>query len=202
MDILKNLELKIAEAIKHFKEQLAGIRGGRPSSKLVEDVPVEYFGQKLTIKQLGSISIIPPREIQISVWDRNAASAVLKAIESSGLNISANPEGNLIRINLPSLSGERRQELIKVAKKEAEEARIKIRGIRDEINKEINRQFSACARGASASAGKGGSASAGEEKKISEDDKFKFKEKVQESVDKTNEEIEKILENKIKEIEE
>ena len=181
-DFLRGLELKITEAIKHFKEQLAAIRGGRPSSKLVEDVPVEYFGQKLTIKQLGSISIIPPREIQISVWDKNAASAVLKAIESSGLNISANPEGNLIRINLPPLSGERRQELIKVAKKEAEEARIKIRGIRDEINKEINRQF--------------------EEKKIAEDDKFKIKEKVQESIDKTNEEIEKILENKTREIEE
>jgi len=182
MDILKNLELKIAEAIKHFKEQLAGIRGGRPNSKLVEDVPVEYFGQKLTIKQVGSISIVPPREIQISVWDKNAAAAVLKAIESSDLNISANLEGNLIRINLPSLSGERRQELIKVAKKEAEEARIKIRSIRDEINKEINRQF--------------------EDKKISEDDKFKFKEKIQESIDKANEEIEKILANKIKEIEE
>jgi ribosome recycling factor len=182
MDILKNLELKIAETIKHFKEQLAAIRGGRPNSKLVEDVPVEYFGQKLTIKQLGSISIVPPREIQISVWDKNAAPAILKAIESSNLNVSANLEGNLIRINLPSLSGERRQELIRVAKKEAEEARIKIRSIRDEINKEINRQF--------------------EEKKISEDDKFKFKEKIQESVDKTNEEVEKILANKIKEIEE
>jgi len=182
MDILKNLELKIAEAIKHFKEQLAAIRGGRPSSKLVEDIPVEYFGQKLPIKQLGSISIIPPREIQISVWDKNVAPVVLKAIESSDLNISANLESNLIRINLPPLSGERRQELIKVAKKEAEEARIEIRGVRDEINKEINRQF--------------------EEKKISEDDKFKFKEKVQESIDKANEEIEKILENKTKEIEE
>lgn len=182
MDLLKNLELKIAEAIKHFKEQLSTIRGGRPSSKLVEDILVEYFGQKLSIKQLGSISIVPPREIQISVWDKNAASAVLKAIEASNLNISANLEGNLIRINLPPLSGERRQELIKIAGKEAEEAKIKVRGIRDEINKEINHQF--------------------DDKKISEDDKFKFKEKVQESIDKTNEEIEKILENKIREIEE
>jgi len=182
MDILKNLELKVAEAIKRLKEQLAALRGGRPSSKLVEDVLVEYFGQKLPIKQLGSINITPPREIQISVWDKTAASAVLKAIESSNLNISANVEGNLIRINLPPLSGERRQELTKLAKKEAEEVRIEIRGIRDEIIKEINRQF--------------------EEKKITEDDKFKFKEKIQENIDKTNEEIEKILENKIKEIEE
>lgn len=182
MNILKDLELKTGEAIKYFKEQLSAIRGGRPNSKLVEDVSVEYFGQKLPIKQLGSISIVPPREIQISVWDKNAAAIILKAIEASNLNIGANLEGSLIRINLPALSGERRQELIKIAKKETEEAKIKIRGIRDEINKEINRQF--------------------EEKKIGEDEKFKLKEQVQENIDKVNEEIEKILEGKIREIEE
>jgi ribosome recycling factor len=182
MDILKDLETKTNEAIKFFKEQLAGIRGGRPNAKLVEDVSVDYFGQKLNVKQLGSINILPPREIQISVWDKNAAAAVLKAIEASNLNVSVNLEGNLIRINLPPLSGERRQELIKLAKKEAEAIRIEIRNLRDEINKEISRQF--------------------DEKKISEDEKFKLKEKIQTSIDKTNEEIEKILENKIKEIEE
>jgi len=182
MDILKIFENKINEAVENLKKQLAGIRGGRPTSKLVEDIPVEYFGQKLTIKQLGSINVIPPREIQISVWDKNAGASILKAIESSNLNVGAYLEGNLIKINLPPLSGERRQELIKLAKKETEEIRIKIRNIRDEINKEINRQF--------------------EEKKITEDDKFKFKEKVQEKINKANEEVEKILENKIREIEE
>jgi ribosome recycling factor len=181
-DLLRGLELKISEAVKHFKEQLAGIRGGRPSSKLVEDVLVDYFGQKLSVKQLGSIGIVPPREIQISVWDKNAASAVLKAVESSNLNVSVNLEGNLIRINLPPLSGERRQELIKIAKKETEEVKIEIRGIRDEIIKALNQRF--------------------DDKKISEDEKFKTKEKIQESIDKTNGELEKILENKIKEIEE
>ncbi|MDP3015132.1 MAG: ribosome recycling factor [bacterium] len=180
MNILKDLELKTGEAIKYFKEQLSAIRGGRPNSKLVEDISVEYFGQRLPLKQLGSISIAPPREIQISVWDKDAAAIVLKAIEASNLNISANLEGSLIRISLPALSGERRQELIKIAKKETEEARIKIRGIRDESNKEINRQF--------------------EEKKIGEDEKFKLKEQIQENINKVNGEIEKILEEKIREI--
>ncbi len=182
MNILNDLELKTGEAIKYFKEQLSAIRGGRPNPKLIEDVPVEYFGQRLPIKQLGSISIMPPREIQISVWDKNAAAIILKAIEASNLNISANLEGSLIRINLPALSGERRQELIKIAKRETEEARIKIRGIRDEVNKEINRQF--------------------EEKKIGEDEKFKLKERIQENINKVNEGVEKILEEKIREIEE
>lgn len=182
MEILKELELKTGEVIKYFKSQLAGIRGGRPNSKLVEDVPVEYYGQKLTIKQMGSISILPPREIQISVWDKNAANAVLKAIKASDLNISANFEGNLIRMNLPPLSGERRQELIKIAGKEAEQTKIKIRALRDEVNKKIQKEF--------------------EEKRITEDDKFKIKEQIQKQIDKTNKEIEGILENKINEINE
>jgi ribosome recycling factor len=182
MDILKDLEIKTEKAMKYFKDQLSAIRGGRPTSKLVEDILVDYFGQKLPVKQLGSLSIVPPREIQISVWDKNAAAIVLKAIEAANLNVGVNLEGSLIRINLPPLSGERRQELIKLAKKEAEKIKIEIRGARDEINKEINRQF--------------------EEKKISEDEKFKLKEKTQKKIDETNEEIEKILENKIKEINE
>jgi len=182
MDLLKNLELKISEALKSLKDQLSGIRGGRPNAKLVEDISVDYFGQKLLIKQLGSINIVPPREMQISVWDKNSAALVLKAIEASNLNVSTILEGNLIRINLPALSGERRQELAKLAKKETEEVRIKIRSIRDEINKEITGQF--------------------ETKKISEDEKFKLKDKVQKRIDEINKEIDGILENKIREIEE
>jgi len=180
--MVNNLEQKIKQVLDYFKDQLSSIRGGRPNAKLVEDISVEYFGQKLPIKQLGSINIVPPREIQISVWDKNAASVVLKAIEASNLNVGANLDGNVIRVNLPPLSGERRQELMKLVKRETEEAKIKVRGLRDEENKEINRQF--------------------ESKEIGEDEKFKLKEKIQEGVDKANGEIEKILEVKIKEIEE
>ncbi|MEK7548965.1 MAG: ribosome recycling factor [Patescibacteria group bacterium] len=174
--------MKTAEIIKYFKDQISSIRSGRPTPKLVENLPVDYFNQKMTIKQLGSISIIPPTTIQISVWDAQAVSSVSKAIESSNLSVVANIDGNLVRINLPPLSSERRQDLIKVIKKEAEEAKIKIRHIRDEENKKINRQE--------------------EEGEIGEDQKFKLKEETQKEIDKVNEEIERILENKIKEIEE
>ncbi len=141
MDILKNLESKISEALKNLKDQLSGVRGGRPNAKLIEDLAIAYFGQKFAIKQIGSLSLIPQREIQVSVWDKNTAGLVLKAIEASNLNASATLEGNLIRLNLPALSGERRQELSKLAKKETEEAKIKVRSMRDEINKEIANQF-------------------------------------------------------------
>lgn len=179
---LKELEKKISDTLQYLKSQLGAIRGGRPSPMLVEDILVDYFGQKMTIKQLGSISIAPPREIQISFWDKQAVMAAAKAIESSNLNVSANIDGNLIRINLPSLTSERRQEFIKVVKKESEETRINIRHLRDEENKKINLWE--------------------QEDKINEDEKFKLKEEVQKIIDKSNKDIEVMLENKIKEIEE
>jgi len=183
MDIIfKNLELGLKQNIEHFKSQLAMIRGNRPSPKLVEDIAVDCYGQKMTVKQVGAISIAPPREIQISIWDKNVVNMVAKAIESSNLNVSSSVDGNVIHINLPPLSEERRQELIKIVKKEAESAKIQIRNHRDEAIKESKNEFEAG--------------------KITEDDKFQVKDKIQEAVDKANEEIEKILENKIREIEE
>lgn len=180
--IIQELENKIKETLEYLKEQLAVIRSGRPTPKLVENLPVDYFGQKMSVKQLGSINIIPPREIQISVWDKQAVLGVVKAIENSNLSVSANTDGNLIRINLPALSAERRQELIKVVKKETEEAKIKIRHIRDEFNKKISGQE--------------------ENGEITEDQKFKLKDEIQKIIDKTNKDIEEIINKKIKEIEE
>lgn len=182
MFMVQELELKIKENLEYLKSQFAAIRGGRPSPKLVEDIVVDYFGQKMPLKQLGSISVNPPREILISVWDKQAVATVAKAVESSNLNVSANTDGNLIRINLPPLSTERRQELIKIIKKETEEARIKIRHLRDEANKKISQQEEAG--------------------KINEDDKFKLKQEIQKKIDKANNDIEMMLEKKIKEIEE
>lgn len=181
MEALKDLEVKTKEIVNHFQRELSGIRGGRPTTKLVEDIQVDYFGQKMAVKQLGSISIVLPREVQISAWDKAVAPAIGKAIEVA-LNVGANTEGNLVRINLPPLSEERREELTKIVKKEAERARIQIRALRDDVLKTIKGQ---------------------EDKgEITEDDKFKLKERIQKDIDKTNEEIEKILENKIKEISE
>jgi ribosome recycling factor len=180
--MIQDLEQKIKESLEYLKSQFAAVRGGRPSPKLVEDISIDYFGQRMPIKQAGSISVNPPREILISVWDRQAVFIVAKAIESSNLNVSANTDGNLIRINLPPLSAERRQELAKVVKKESEEARIKIRSLRDEANKKIKQQE--------------------ESGEITEDGKFKLKEQTQKSIDKANKDIEEMLEKKIKEIEE
>ncbi len=181
-DFLKDLKFKTDEAVDYLKQQLAGIRGGRPTPQLIEGITVDYFGQKITVRQLGSISVIPPRQLQISVWDKNSAGSVLKAIESSNLNVSTSLDGNVIRVDLPPLSGERREELIKLSRKEGEKTKISLRRIRDEVNKEINRQLT--------------------DKEIGEDEKFKLKEKIQEIIDGANQRTETILENKNAEIKE
>lgn len=180
MDIVKNLKNKVETLIKSLKQDMAGIRTNRPSAALVENIMVNYYDQVLPLKQISSISIVPPREINIQVWDKSAAPAVIKAIESSSLGLSANQNDNVIRINLPELSAERREEFVKHAKKRAEEFRIKLRQFRDDANKEVQKSFESGA--------------------LQEDMKFKLKEEVQKEVDSVNKEIDKILESKIGEI--
>ncbi|MEK9186041.1 MAG: ribosome recycling factor, partial [Patescibacteria group bacterium] len=116
MDIAKDLEQKLKTFVDGLRQEFLNIRTNRPTAKLVEDIKVDYLGQQLTIRQLGSITIVPPREIDISVWDKEALGAVIKAVEASGRGLTANTQGNLIRINLPTLTDERRQELIKLIK--------------------------------------------------------------------------------------
>mgnify|MGYP001577680275 FL=1 len=175
-EIIKDLEQKTKTIFDALRQEIVSIRTNRPTAKLVEDIKADYFGQQMSIKQLASISIVPPREIDISVWDKNALAPIVKAIESSNLGVTANTDGNLIRINLPPLTDERRKELIKLIKGIVEQSRIKIRAMRDEANKKT--------------------------KDAPEDQKLKLKEKIQDIVDKTNKEIEALLAAKIKEIEE
>ncbi len=180
MDIIKDLENKLKGLLESLRVEFQTIRSSRPSARMVEDIKVDYYGQMTPIKALGSISIVPPREIDISVWDRGVATAVAKAIEESSLKISASIDGSLIRVNLPALTEERKKELEKVVKKITEDTKIRIRGARDESNKVIKRTE--------------------EEGAFSEDIAFKKKEDVQKVIDRYNGEVEKMMDSKIKEI--
>lgn len=182
MDIIKELEQKMASLIEFLRQELMGVRSNRPSPRLVEDIRVEIYGQQMTVRQVGAISIQPPASILISVWDKSSVPAVAKAIESSNLNVVANVDGTTIRINLPALTDERRKEIIKMVKKEVEEAKIKVRSLRDEENKHVAREA--------------------EEGNLTEDEKFKLKEQIQAIVDKGNKELDQLLEKKIVEINE
>lgn len=181
MNTPDTLKMQIEKAVQAFRDNCAGVRGGRPSAKIVEDVKAEYFGGKLPVKQLGTVGVVPPREVRITVWDAQSVAAIAKALEAA-LQLSAQIDGNTIRINFPSLSAERRAEFVKFVKRKAEEARIALRAARDEANKEAEKDA------------KDGA--------ISEDAKFTLKTQIQKEIEKANDAIEDAVNQKIKEIEE
>ena len=180
--LLKTLRERLTTIVDSLKNELVSTRANKPSPKMVENITVESYGQKMTVKQLGSITIVPPREIDIAMWDKETVNSVAKAIETSPLGVVANVEGNLIRINLPALTEERKKEIIKMVKAVTEEQKIKIRAARDETNKKIK--------------------DAERGKKMNEDEAFNLRTKIQKEVDDANKKIAEMLMSKIKELEE
>ena len=166
---LKGFARELADAIAHFREDLHGVRTNRPTSRLVEGVMAEYFGQMTPIKQLGSIMVVSSQEMSVSVWDAGAAPAVGKAIESANLGLSVSVDGGTVHLRLPALTDERREELVKLVKALSEKARIRVRGMRDDINKKIK------ASG------------------VPEDAQFSMKGEVQELTDAANEDIDALV---------
>lgn len=179
---IKELEAGLSAAIDHLKEEFQSVRSNRPSVQLVENIKVEAYGQTLTIKELGSLSIRPPRDVEISLWDQSIMPDVMKAIQDAGSGLSVGNNGNLVRATLPSLTSERREEFSKLAKKIAEQTKITIRMRREEVNRKVK--------------------TAEEEGVLSEDQAFKGKERLQKSVTEANGKVDSILESKLGELSE
>ena len=158
------------------------MRTSRASKSLVEGVRVDYYGNPTPLKQLANISIPEARLIIIQPWDPSTLEAIEKAIMKTNLGLTPNNDGKIIRISVPQLTQERREDLIKVVKNIAEQGKISIRAIRRDVNDNIKKEKSS-----------------GE---ISEDQEYKFYDKIQELTDKYIKEINKFLENKQKEIRE
>ncbi len=178
-EFLKEAESRMKKAVSKFKSDLSGMRTGRASVGLVENIKIDYYGTELPLKQLATISTPEPSQILIQTWDQNAVKLIEKALIES--NIGANPqtEGNIIRLNLPPMTEERRKELVKVLHKMAEEARIAIRNIRRDEKENIE------------SLKKEG---------FSEDDIKRALEKLQKITDKYINEINQLAKNKEEEI--
>ena len=134
-DLVKRMD----GAINSFNGDLAGLRTGRASTNMVDGILVDAYGQKIPIDQVGSISVPEARMISVQVWDKGLVIAVEKAIHESGLGLNPQTDGELIRIPIPELNEERREELSKIAGKYAEQSRVAIRNVRrdgmDEIKK-------------------------------------------------------------------
>ena len=134
-DLIKRMD----GAINSFNGDLAGLRTGRASTNMVDGILVDAYGQKMPIDQVGSISVPEARMISIQVWDKGLVIAVEKAIHESDLGLNPQTDGELIRIPIPELNEERREEISKIAGKYAEQSRVAIRNVRrdgmDEIKK-------------------------------------------------------------------
>lgn len=127
---LDDIERRMVGAVEALKREFQGLRTGRASTALLDPLMVEAYGASTPINQVGTIGAPEPRMLTVNVWDKGLAGAVEKSIRDSGLGLNPMKDGNLIRIPIPELSGERRQELTKVAAKYAEGAKVAIRNVR------------------------------------------------------------------------
>ena len=128
--LLKDMRRRMEGAIDALKKELAGLRTGRASPSLLENVVVSAYGGTMPLNQVGTVSAPEPRMLVVQVWDRGLAKAVDAAIREAGLGLNPQSEGQVIRVPIPPLSEERRKELIKVGHKYAEHARVSARNVR------------------------------------------------------------------------
>ena len=135
-----DLARRMDGAVDVFVNELKGLRTGRASASLVENVNVDAYGNQMPLNQLGSISVPEPRMITVQVWDQSMVQSVEKAVANAGLGLNPSSDGQLVRIPLPELTEDRRKELVKVAHQYAEKARVAIRNVRrdgmDQLKKE------------------------------------------------------------------
>ncbi len=127
---LSDIERRMDGALDALRREFAGLRTGRASASLVEPVQVPAYGSTMPINQVGNVNVPEPRLISVQVWDKSLVGAVEKAIRDSGLGLNPATDGQTVRIPIPPLNEERRQELSKIATKYAEQARVAVRNVR------------------------------------------------------------------------
>ncbi|MDF2763416.1 MAG: frr [Rhodospirillales bacterium] len=177
---VKDLSRRMDGAIEALKREFAGLRTGRASASLLEPIHVNAYGSDMPLNQVGTISVPEPRLITVQVWDRGLASAVDKAIREAGLGLNPRTEGQVVRVPIPELSQERRQELTKVAHKYAEQARVAVRNVRRDGMDMLKRKEKA--------------------HEISEDEHRSWAEKIQQMTDQHIKKVDELLAQKEKEI--
>ena len=171
---------KMDKAIISYQNDLNGIRAGRASINMLDTIKVDVYGNKTSLNQVGNISVPEARLISIQVWDKTNIGIVESAIQKSELGINPQVDGQMIRLRIPDLTEERRNDLIKVLKNMGEKGKISIRNIRREANEELKKKL--------------------KEKEISEDENKDFEKNIQKLTDTNIENIDKILSEKEKEI--
>ncbi|MFP4028611.1 MAG: ribosome recycling factor [Candidatus Brocadiia bacterium] len=179
-EVLLDADDRMGKAVDVFKDGLKGIRAGTANPGLVESVRVDYYGSQTPLQQLANIGVPDPQLIVIKPYDPSSVEDIVKAIQKSDIGINPQSDGKVVRLQIPGLSEERRQQLAQRVKEMAEEARIAIRNIRRDGNKEIQKLEKAS--------------------KISEDACDGAKEEIQEFTDDYIEEVDELMEKKTEDI--
>ena len=130
LDVHKQLEAKMTKTIDALKHEYTTIRAGRANAQMLDKVRVDYYGSLTPINQMAAISVPEPRTLMINPWDKSSMAEIEKAIRNSDLGLNPTNDGQVIRISVPALTEERRKELVKLAQKEGENAKVAVRNIR------------------------------------------------------------------------
>jgi ribosome recycling factor len=177
---LNDVKRRMQGAVQTLKHELGGLRTGRASSSMLEPVQVEAYGTHMPLNQLATITVPEPRLLSVQVWDRTMVHPVEKAIVNSNLGLSPATEGQVIRLRIPELNQERRKEMVKVAHKYAEAARVAVRHVRRDALEQLKKME--------------------KDSQISEDDHTRMSGEVQKATDQLVGEVDQTVAVKEKEI--
>ena len=178
--IIRDTEDKMKKSLEIVQHNFAAVRSGRANSGMVENIRVDYYGTSTPMKQVASITIPDARSIVLSPWDPTALKAIEKAINDSDLGIPPMVDGKMVRLVIPPLTRERREEMVKIVHKLAEEGRVSLRGVRREANEKVK--------------------SLEKEKTIAEDESFKVQTEVQKLTDRYIQSIDQAQASKEKDL--
>ena len=179
-DIKNNATARMQKSLDSLKSELAKLRTGRAHPSLLEHITVEYYGNQVPLSQAANITSSDARTLTVTPWDKNMVQPIEKAILTSDLGLNPATSGAVIRVPLPALTEERRRDMIKVVRAEAEHGRVAIRNVRRDANNELKTLL--------------------KDKKISEDDERRSQDEIQKLTDKYIADTDKLLEVKEKEL--
>ena len=162
-EIRKDAEMRMEKCVEAFKNQISKIRTGRASPSILDGIMVDYYGSSTPLRQLASVTVEDSRTLKINVFDRSISAAVEKAIMTSDLGLNPSSAGTDIRVPLPALTEERRKDLIKVVRGEAEQGRVSVRNVRRDANDKVKALL--------------------KDKEISEDDEHRSQDDIQKMTD-------------------
>ncbi len=175
-DIIQDAKSRMAKSVETLRHELTKLRTGRAHTSLLDHITVDYYGSEVPLKQVANVNVEDARTLVVTPWEKPMVAVIEKAIMKSDLGLNPNTAGTVMRIPLPPLTEERRRDMIKVVRHEAEGARVAIRNIRRDANNDFKELL--------------------KEKEISEDDERRAQEQIQKLTDQAVADVEKVLQAK------